>query len=86
MNICDYTMLIVSIGTKIIYSYKYNDSYYLNMSNYKKLSIYTTSTLIILYQSEIILISLCFIKITEKLVLTGLGSYSSNNLIFFGDI
>ena len=26
MNTCNYTILIDSVGTKIIYSYKYNDS------------------------------------------------------------
>ena len=36
----------------------------------------------ILIPSEIILISLCFIKITNKLVLVGLLSYSSSNQIF----
>ena len=62
MNICDNTTLINSIGTKIIYSFNYNDSCYLNMSNYTILSFYITLTSIILFPSDIISTCLCLIN------------------------
>ena len=64
------------VRNKIPYSYKYNDSYYLNMSDYTISNIYRTFTSLSLLSSLINSLSLRLINIKNTLALSGLALYS----------